>query len=523
MRANHLGWALGSIVALYILSRAAIISTSVSPSRDGGRYFAYASSLHDKPWIDVIRGSVDHPGYPFVLSATLTLGENYGVTSRAARVRLAQVTTAGCGLLMTVVAYFLARHVWGALVAWSGTVAFVLLPRPMWQTSDILSDPLYAFFWLLAALLLVRAISELEAEARASPHRGLLLASGFVGSLAYWTRVDALTFAAAAGAAIAIVGFVERKRPEWSVPQVVKRIAWLSAGFLIGLVLFYLVRGQLSGKPATRVFFGFFGEFGGTFGGTAASASGSQTLAFAASTPGLLSGLKRVVEKFAQELQYVFAVLAALGAWIALRSGRRRPGGIFLGVAFGVYAAVLSTVSLRAGYLSSRFVLVLTPAACCLSFYALFRVGEKVRSACGLETILARAVSLRCLISFGLILGLVVSLPSLLRRQLHDGVHGQNQAVEWIAERLSEGDSLYVENFFSAYRAGLDERNTGTPFPRRFGASSRHFAVLNAKDVARNAYLRKGLASRGAARVARFPQRPGDDERRVEVYVFSAR
>ena len=59
--------------------------------------------------MQVIRSSVDHPGYPIVLHAILTVGEKLGVDSRRGRVRLAQATTAACGLLMVLCAYLLAR------------------------------------------------------------------------------------------------------------------------------------------------------------------------------------------------------------------------------------------------------------------------------------------------------------------------------------------------------------------------------------------------------------------------------
>ena len=135
--------ALTSIVLVYLVSRSALIATTVSPARDGARYFSYARELAERPLREVAREQKDHPGYPLTVHAAFRVGEFCGFTSLAARVRLAQTATAVSGLLLVVVAYFLARRVWGPVIAWAGLMAFVLLPRPAWQTSDILSDPLY--------------------------------------------------------------------------------------------------------------------------------------------------------------------------------------------------------------------------------------------------------------------------------------------------------------------------------------------------------------------------------------------
>ncbi len=514
--------ALTSVILVYLVSRSTLIATAVSPARDGARYFSYARELAERPLREVAPEHEDHPGYPLTVHAAFRVGEVFGFTSLAARVRLAQTATAVSGLLLVVVAYFLARRVWGPVIAWAGLMAFTLLPRPAWQTSDILSDPLYAALFLTASLLFVTGFGTGDDPGKPARNRGFLFfASGICCSLAYWVRVDAAILILAALGTLAFLAFESRPRagrsttPTLPLSLILRGAVSFASGFAVGLFAFINVYGRLSDKPILDFLIGDD------------RITGDADLLLASAHAGLmetggklLGSIGAVLSSGCQETQYVHVILAGLGAVLAYRQGARHPAGKFVSAVFLVSVLAFSAVRHQAGYVSARYFLPVSPLLACMSFYFLLTGGRMLRDQARIKSAILTQPAI--LVAFGLCLSLAVSLPSLFGRRLHDDHHGAISAAHWVAGQLKEGDTMYEPNFFPAYFAGLEDRKTPGMFPTE-SATENHYLILRSREVEKNLALKKLIERWKAVTVKSFPRKPGGEKREVNVYLFRGR
>ncbi len=479
-----------------------MISTSVGPARDGVRYFGYANALATEALTDVSRRERDHPGYPLFLAGVFGVGRSVGIDSPRGRVRLAQIATAAIGAIGVGFAFLFALRTWAFGVAVTGCLAYVLLPRPLWQTSDVLSDPLYATLALGAAWLFVLA-AEREGWSRA---RGFAVC-GLVASAAYWVRFDAIVCLAALVASLVILS----PRIEGTGRGVVGRLRDVGAllgGFVAGFVPFVVVCGRISPKPVSRIL--------SLEGAAATPEGGLVTLAgFGASrfTDAAEASLD-VVSAFGAEHQYLHAIGGALGVAMVLLRGARTPGRLFAALFGGGVLLATLVVRSRSGYTSARYFLALAPLLTCLSVALLAELSSR--------TIFKRSRPWAKL-AFVIALTAAASVPSLFGRRLHQNYRAVVAAAEWVAERRSSTDTLGVRYAFAALLAGVENSRVPSLAPSA-GKPGRHFAIVRERDRAQFSDAERAAFEGVEAKVvAHFRDSAGEAENHVTVYEFVAR
>jgi hypothetical protein len=493
-------WApIASIALLHILVQSWVISTRGSPARDGGRYMTYALRLECEPWKDVVRSSEDHPGYPVFLHTAFSAAKALGVDSPQARVLLAQVSTAALGLIFVLLAFHVARGLWGLLPAWAGTAALVLLPRPAWQMSDILSESPYAGPWMASVALLLAGLRS------GWDRRWLFLAAGAAASLAYWVRVDALTLPTAALVFFPAFAAFQARHREAPRKRIFSSAAAYSLGFGGGLALFVLVRGELSGKPVVDTLLGAIGSSSGRL----------PCLAGAVLPPeggGLLRAIGHVFSDLGQELQYIHLATGAAGLLALRRLRRPRAEEAFL-LALGlVYLGTLTFLDWKAGHLSSRYFLVLSPLITCLGMYGVLEAAKHVLERRCLASVRLPAAALL----LAVLASLACSLPSLLKPRGDDRGAGARPAVEWVRREMSPGDTLHDPYFFPSYLEGLWGRTTRAAAPPP--GKGHHYVIVQERHSGRVPELPRLIQEGRASVAAEFPGAPGIPASGVKVY-----
>ena len=495
-------------IGVYIATRGLVISTSVSPSRDGERYFTYAQRLQHEKLVDVARDSVDHPGYPLALATAQGLASAVGVsfdgeTGRRDRVTVAQMTTAFCGLVFLLGAYGLVASLWGRAYAGAVTVALAFLPRPLWQTCDILSDPLYAALVTWSAAFFVIALRMLE-DRRYVAGALLFALSGGALSDAYWARVDAVIPFCACVLTLTYLAALQLHR---RIPLLASTSTFFLF-FAFGLIGFYLVRGELSGKPVVETMI-----FGAEF--RLASSQGPLLAQVPlAVARGIGGAFVESVSVLGKEVQYAALVLAAVGVVRAVRRPRT-PVGVFAALLIlGVLAAVVLLDLRRSGLgvrPAARYFLVIAPVVLALAMDGAAVLLDLVRRGRNASPASAALVMLLAVVCS--------SAPSLFGRRLHDTYHGEVAGMAWVAEQMEPRDTVYSTGYFSAYFAGVTAARSKAAVPTKGkAAGDRHYAVVPQSYVARLPALEKAIAAGRAVSVATFPRRPHDEEKNVHVY-----
>jgi len=479
-----------SVAVVYAAVHATLISGKLCPSRDGTRYLKYALRLETEPWKEVFRTSVDHPGYPVFLSLVFSAARTLGLSSPAEEILLSEGCTALVGLIFVVVAFAVLKRLWGLIPAWGGMLSFVLLPRPAWVFSDVLSDSLHALFWMSSAAMVLRGIE------LGSPSR--LFAAGILAALAYWVRVDALTLLSSVAIASLSIFLTKPGDGVWPRRKAALALFLFTLSSSAGVGAFVAVIGKLSTKPVSEIF---------VLGPEPCLSAGQLVLAVTTppGTASILASIWHLMSRAAQEVQGVPLVLAGMTAVAALRASPLRPRGVFLLSAHVTYLVVLVLVDLRAGYLSGRYFLPLVPFWTGFGMYGLVNIPRRLQRG-----------SIPGWVSLGLALSLAASLPSLLKGRDHASFQEVLQAGQWIKEQMAAQDTLYDPYFYPSFLAGLRGRVVADPLPPPGGHD--HYVIIEERDIPRKEEVGKLVAAKRLEKVREFGRTMEDARREVHVY-----
>ena len=497
----------GLILLAYLVVEASVIWTTVSPARDGGRYVTYAKRLMEEPWSEVLETSIDHPGYPVLLWGAFELGAIVGLEQPIHRVRLAQTVSVLAGLAFLIGAAIYLRRVHGDLVACCGLAALAFLPRPAWLLADVLSDPTYAAFWMLAAAALVTGLE----TRRTLP----FAVAGLLGALAYFVRVDALTLPATLGATLFASWLFQEPlasargasqssdspRQAWTLLRGLGVACLFLVAFSTAIAGFFLIYGKLSPKPIANVLFG--GVLRAPFGGS----DFSEALLAAALIPveerSALTAAYRYLKVIGQQVQ--FAHLGIAGLALAADTLRRRldPSHIFSATTFFLFFALFVTLELAVGYADGRYLLPVLPVLVGYSMQGALQLGARVLASATVGPILLLLVSL------------MFSLPSLTKRNLHESHAELLAAGAWLEKRLDEEDSVFDLYFWPTYLRGLSEQRSTSPEPP--DETGQHFLLVRVGDLAAEPRIRQLIESGRTETVFEIHDPGGRQRRAVRI------
>ncbi len=477
--------ALLSIALAHVAVQSHVITAMLCPARDGARYVKYALRLEEeREPLAVLRSSDDHPGYPLLLHGAFRAAKTLGIESPANRIRVAQLVTSASGLLLAFASYFACRRLWGGLAAWVATFSLVTLARPAQTFADVLSDAPHALFWTVSLLCALRGLERGRA-------RWFALA-GLASTLAYWVRVDAVALGAAVLGACGLL--VARRR--MPVGLALRSLAAFGSVFAVGLAGFYLACHRLSTKPvALKILLGD-------------AAQGVEWPFLAVSEPLALwrplLAIGHYVNDLGQEVQFVHLATAGVSLLFWLRQKQWRGlghGAIFAAILFGTYSALILAVNVRYGYLAGRYFLALVPLLAGFGAHGILRAFPRRSRSVALALVLA---------------SLAASAPSVLKRRIHEPMHGKLEAGRWLAERIQPGDTVFDRYFFPSYLAGIRGSATSSAAPPEGPAG--HFLIVDQADLTRHPALERLLAEGKATRVVSFSRRPTGREGEVGVY-----
>ncbi|SIO59370.1 Dolichyl-phosphate-mannose-protein mannosyltransferase [Singulisphaera sp. GP187] len=237
-----------SLLALVLLAAALHITgiaRSVLPAQDGLKFLRTARDFQSKPWIDVVRGSDQHPLYP----ALVALGEPFvaainGKGPNTWRIA-AQAVAALASLALLIPLYGLTRTLFDARIAWVAVLIYVVLPLPAAIGHDTLSDSLALFAALLA--LWLGEISLRSSGWKAPLGCGLVAGLGFLArpEVLVVPLAVALTWITRSG-----VGVATLPRPRTRIA--LARLPALGLSFLVIVGAYALLKGEVSEKLALR-------------------------------------------------------------------------------------------------------------------------------------------------------------------------------------------------------------------------------------------------------------------------------
>ncbi|AMV39833.1 glycosyltransferase family 39 protein [Planctomyces sp. SH-PL62] len=364
----HRRWFIGILTFAALLHVAAIHRTLV-PAQDGLKFLAAARRFQSDPWIDVIKGTDQHPLYPALIAAVEPVSAALlGPGPDAWRIA-AQGVSALASLLLLFPLFALARAIFDERVALIAVILYVLLPVPGEVGRDTLGNAL--------GLLGMTATLALGAAAIRRDSWRLALAAGLAGGVGYLARPEAILAPMAVGLAWTL--YLARTRGASAVATA-PALPALGLAVLVCVGSYALAKGQVSEKLALR--------HAASLGPQAAARrSTPQPLPQGLAEAGLdlsakeesddktlggpVAALVWVGRKWWDEMCWGFAIMAVWG--LARRRAVQRlcdrePGaggaeGLVLGVFAATYVLVLVRHGSSLGYLSSRHVLPLVAAS----------------------------------------------------------------------------------------------------------------------------------------------------------------
>ena len=231
-----LAWIVTMAAALHVLG----IARAELPAQDGLKFIKVARQFHDRPWVDVVRGTDQHPLYPAAIAlAQPIVAPLVGRGPDSWRIA-AQGVSALAMLAVFVPLYRFTTALFDRDAAVLACLVYAILPVPAEIGHDTLSDPLA----LLAFALALQFGEECLREGK-TRHA---LACGVAGGLGYLTRPEV---AIAPMSVLLAAGW--RAIEGRGVPLMPgSRLATLAVSTLVMVGSYALVKGEVSEKLALR-------------------------------------------------------------------------------------------------------------------------------------------------------------------------------------------------------------------------------------------------------------------------------
>ena len=229
------------------------VSRSILPAQDGLKFIRVARGFHSRPWVEVVRGSDQHPLYPALIAlaqppVALVLGDSPTSWRIAAQLVSILAYLAILPILHRLTLRLFDSSAVADLCVW----IFVLLPVPAELGRDTLGDA-------LGLLALTAAITLAEAALRTGAWRSWV-GAGLAAGLGYLARPElmlvpvsvALTTLGLARKSAGRVANVETLAGPTRFPTLVK-LGTLGVASLVIVGSYALVKGEISEKLSLRL------------------------------------------------------------------------------------------------------------------------------------------------------------------------------------------------------------------------------------------------------------------------------
>jgi hypothetical protein len=455
---------LASLLGLVVLAGAIhgwLIGHTEVPARDSVGFIRYAWQLQRHSWIDVLRNSHQHPGYPLAISAASILVSYFrGGSPCDVMVLSAQLVNWLAGCLLVVPMYYLGKELFGRQVGFGTAALFQCLPVAARVTSDGLSEGTYLLTATLTLLLGVRAF-----RFRSAWRFGLC---GGCGGLCYLIRPEGALTVAAAG--LALLGTQLLPKWRWRRGTTLACAGSLGLAALVIAGPYVAVIGHFTNKPTGQAIM----EFGQLRVTSQESSVRNQESAglpahcsLPTSQPLLASlvgawlpsdretggwqrsgwGLWAVGKEVFRGFFYIAWLPAILGLFWFHGRFRDLPGPWILGGLCLLQTLVLWRVGLVVGYVSERHVLIVVLFGL---YWAVAAIQEIPRRWSWTWQGLGNPLSQPILVVAAL---MILCLPMTLQ-PLHANQVGHREAGFWLAEHAQPADTIVDPFNWAYYYAG---------------------------------------------------------------------
>ncbi|WP_435017009.1 glycosyltransferase family 39 protein [Tundrisphaera sp. TA3] len=483
------------------------------PAQDGLKFLRVARQFQSAPWVDVIRGTDQHPLYPALIAvAEPAVSAVIGPGPDAWRIAAQGVSLiAAIGLLWPL--HSLARSLFGDATANLAVFLYALLPKPAELGHDTLADALALAFLVTALCLGERTL--MAGSWRSALGCGLALGLGFL------TRPEVLL----AAPAIVVAGMA--RRMDWAGRKAMAaRLASMAAvaGLLVGGYAF--TKGALSEKLSFRI---------GTRIGVDAYQARKAPLRL---PPGLddarwdfspkeetgddalksrpIDAFGVLIRDWIEGLSWILAPFAIWGV-IRSRSIPESASGRRLALAYvAIFAAILLRHATTLGYASGRHALALVAVAVPWAAFGImaWAAGFSARRGMSLERggRLGRAA----------LAGLACVAIAVQLKAGHPSRWGHQAAGRWLASAAGPDEAVLDTRGWASFVRGGPSYDYWH-VRQALGDAKLAYVVVGADEMeapSRRAETLRAVLGYAGRQVAGFPGREGGRADDVRVFRF---
>jgi hypothetical protein len=462
-----------AIIGLAAILHGISIARTLLPAQDGLKFIRIARQFRTQPWVDVVRGSDQHPLYPALIAAVEPVVAWFsadGGGPQSWRIA-AQMVAAIASLGVLVSLYRITIALFDARIACLAIAIQALLPFPFEVGSDTLSDSLGLWGTLLSLELAIRALRTGDIR--------VAIGSGLAAGIGYLARPEVILVPLATIATAMLSRFAPLCRERANRPALVA--AAVSIAAMLPVAAYATVKGGLSEKLAVRMATGL-----GQVKQAADSRSqpGSETDAHSADSQsrqgqglddprwdfsakeesdhvaiaGWGEALRRIVGQWWEELCWFFAVMTAWGLvrqdFIRSLCPTRQPEDKaelprrLLGVFSLIVVLVLIRHSTLLGYLSGRHTLILVALSCPWAAAGTFVCARGIAVKRGWSPGFSRraGVATACVVA--------MTLVGFQQRLTHPSRWGHWAAGRWLAAHLDPAEAVLDTRGWATFVSG---------------------------------------------------------------------
>jgi hypothetical protein len=492
----------GAILVLLLLTGAIhtwLIRHTEVLARDGVGYIHYAWRLQHEPWGEVLRSSLQHPGYPLTIAIVSKILPLSNGSLCDHMILSAQLANLAAGCLLAVAMFYLGKELFNWRVGFWTAAVFQCLPVVARVTSDVLSEATFLLTATLTLLLAVRSLRDYSIW-----RLGLC---GACGGFCFLIRPEGgLTVLAVAATLFGLQATSQWRRP-WR--QVLPAAASLTLAAILVAAPYVAILGQLTNKPTSQKVLDLASEDlpaapeesaedrgsriedreskihedeyrKSKLEKPSASNIGPQSLVldphfspssrssilhpqFSASLwavwwhadreGGWLENLAWAVWALTQEavrcFGYVAWLPAVLGLYWCRGQWRKQPEILILGFLCLFQALVLCRVGLVVGYVSERHVLIIVLCGLYWAVWAILSLAQS-RKAAKASVLASWRLGSRFNLPIGLVVAFMLACLPVTLQPLHANQIGHRQAGLWLAQHTQPCD-IIVDPFDWAY------------------------------------------------------------------------